>query len=264
MLLAVVAGLGCSDRTPPPEERGSGIVSLSPAMTTIVQDLGAGERLVGRTPWCRGVDGLPVVGALDGVDAEMLVGLHPAIVVNQPPASGPDPVLLALRERLGFELIGGRLDGSGDVITAIDALRSAGVGDPQRTEDRRRAMVEVQAAAAEVEVSAPSVLILFSVDPFSTAGAGTYLDEVIRAAGGRNPSTRAGWIELSVEELVGLAPDVVLLVTGSPDSMGAIETVPWGDRPRILILEDPDALEPSTRMPAVVDRVRGLLGEASS
>jgi ABC-type hemin transport system substrate-binding protein len=87
--------VGCDESPALNEDGDAGIASLSPAMTTIVQDLEAGDRLVGRTPWCRGVAHLPVVGALDGVDAEVLVQLRPAIVVHQPPAAeGSDPVLV--------------------------------------------------------------------------------------------------------------------------------------------------------------------------
>jgi iron complex transport system substrate-binding protein len=231
-------------------------------MTTIMQDLGAGPRLVGRTPWCRGVDDLPVVGALDGVDAEVLVALQPAVVVHQPPSAGSDPVLVSLQERLGFTLVGGRLDGSDDVITAIDALRAAGVGDMSLANQHRAAMETMrQSAASASRDDAVGVLILFSVDPFSAAGRETYLDEIVRAAGGRNVTSRPGWIELSVEEIAGLSPDVVLLVSGSPTAADTLAGIPWRSAPKVIQLEDPEALEPSTRMPAVVSRVRAKLAE---
>ncbi len=257
--------VGCDESPALNEDGDAGIASLSPAMTTIVQDLGAGDRLVGRTPWCRGVAHLPVVGALDGVDAEVLVQLRPAIVVHQPPAAGTDPVLLALQARMGFTLVGGGLDGIDDVIAAIDALQATGVGDLEQAAGRRAVLSEMRAAAEVVRDDAVKVLLLFSVDPFSAAGVGTYLDEVVRAAGGRNAMVRRGWMELSVEEVVGLAPDVVVMVTG--DSGIAVEiaeglvALPWSETPRIEVLQGDDALEPSTRMPAVVERMRGLLWE---
>jgi len=256
--------LGCSEGENSGAAATHGIASLSPAMTTIVQDLGAGDRLVGRTPWCRGVDTLPVVGALDGVDAEVLVGLRPEFVIHQPPAAGPDPVLPALRDRLGFTLIGGRLDGSADVVAAIDGLAAAGIGDPTLTVRFRDAMESVRRAAAAVDETSPTVLVLFGVDPFAAAGRDTYLDEVVRAAGGRNVTPRSGWIELSVEEVVGLRPEVVLLVSTDAAASAALDAIPWSARPAVVVLESPDALEPSTRMPAVVDEVRRLLAGAVS
>jgi ABC-type hemin transport system substrate-binding protein len=231
-------------------------------MTTIMQDLGAGPRLVGRTPWCRGVDDLPVVGALDGVDAEVLVALQPAVVVHQPPSAGPDPVLVSLQERLGFTLVGGRLDGSDDVIAAIDALTAAGVGDAALAAQHRAAMDAMRrSAVSESPEDAAGVLILFSVDPFSAAGRQTYLDEIVRAAGARNVTARTGWIELSVEEIAGLSPDVVLLVSGSPAAADTLAGIPWRSAPEVVRLDAPEALEPSTRMPSIVSRVQALLAE---
>jgi ABC-type hemin transport system substrate-binding protein len=99
------------------------------------------------------------------------------------------------------------------------------------------------------------------VDPFSAAGRETYLDEIVRAAGGLNVTSRPGWIELSVEEVAGLSPDVVLLVSGSPTAADTLAGIPWRSAPKVISLDDPEALEPSTRMPAVVSRVRTLLAE---
>ncbi len=254
--------IGCADEPGPERTTGLGIASLSPAMTTIVRDLGAGDRLVGRTPWCRGVDDLPVVGALDGVDAEVLVGLRPGVVVHQPPAAGTDPVLLALRERVGFTIVGGRLDGSDDVIAAIDALSAAGIGDDSLVARHRTAMERVRSAAAESRDDARSVLVLFALDPFAAAGRETYLDEVVRAAGGRNVTTRPGWIELSVEEVVGLHPEVVLLVSSDVSAVDTLGAIPWTVPPAVVALDGAEALEPSTRMPDLVERVESLLAGA--
>ena len=126
-----VLGGGCgasidepSGERPDPRPR---VVSLSPAMTTSLLDLAPEADLVGRTPWCRGADSAPVVGTLEGVDAELLVQIRPDVLLVQPPASGVDPVILTLRDRLGFHLIARRLDGLADVRATIDDLDMAGL-----------------------------------------------------------------------------------------------------------------------------------------
>ena len=53
---------------------GPRIVSLSPALTHMVEALGAGDRVVGCTPWC-GVAGARVVGSLEDRDLEPSVQL---------------------------------------------------------------------------------------------------------------------------------------------------------------------------------------------
>lgn len=264
VLIGGLLAIGC-ERTPAPPTRSDGVASLSPAMTTILIDLGAEDRLVGRTPWCRGIDDRPVVGALDGVDAERIARLQPAVVVVQPSATGVDPGVLALQERLSFTLVTHRLDGAGDVIAAIDALEAAGVGEASRAAAHRDALgMLAESAALPRPEGSPRILVLHAVDPFAAAGAGTYLDEVVRAAGGVNALPRTGWCTLGAEEVVGLDPDVVLLVTGGIADIGTLEQLPWSRSITVRTLDADDALEPSTRMPTVVAEVRRLIGEDGS
>jgi hypothetical protein len=54
---------------------------------------------------------------------------------------------------LGFTLVGGRLDGSDDVIAAIDALTAAGVGDMLRANQHRAAMEVMRRAASACDVT---------------------------------------------------------------------------------------------------------------
>ncbi len=259
---AVVAG--CADDQPR-AARADGVVSLSPAMTTILIDLGVQDRLVGRTPWCREIDDRPVVGALDGVDAERLTRLAPSVVVIQPSATGVDPVVLALQERLAFEVVAHRLDSATDVIETIDALVEVGVAESPVVEAHRTALESLaRAALKDRGEDAPRVLVLHSVDPFSAAGRNTYLDEVVRAAGAENALERGGWCSLGAEEVVSLDPDIVLLVTGGVIDPGPLETLPWTRDTVVRTLSGPEALEPSTRMPKVVDDVHDLVFGAGS
>jgi len=50
--------------------------------------------------------------------------------------------------------------------------------------------------------------------PFRTAGAGSYLDDLLRLAGGVNPVSKPGSMQFSAESLLQSNPDVVLLVDG--------------------------------------------------
>ena len=268
MLLGGLLAAGC-DRQSESTSRSTGeprIVSLSPALTTMLVDVGASETLVGRTPWCRGVDDRPVVGTLEGVDAEVLVAIAPTIVVHQPPATGTDPVLAGLQARLGFTLIGGRLDGIEDIDASLEAFRIHGLGDPEAIDRWRRRLEETFGAVARRRTEAdgptrPRIAIVHSVDPFGVAGTGTYLDEVLIAAGGVNAIQPPGWRTIGVETLLAADPDAVLVIGGVslPDMVARLEAVPWSDPVPILQLDDADAMEPSTRICGVADRVAALI-----
>ena len=275
LLLAVLVTAGCDGDASPTEAALSEprspiarIVSLSPAMTTTVVDLGDPDLLVGRTPWCRGVENATVIGTLEGPDAELLLVAKPDLVLVQPPASGLDPSILELQRRIGFEVIAQRLDGIDDITAVVRALGARGVigGSSERawmqqTEFIRRAVSEA-AESTSVDDSKIDLVMLHSVDPFGLVGRETYLDEVMTAAGGRNLVRRPGWIDAGVEELISLEPPVVVLVLASVDDgrrLAMLRSLPWKTTPRFEVLLGPDSFEPSSRISQVVDRLRELL-----
>ena len=235
------------------------IASLSPAMTTIAIDLGLGERIVGCTPFCRGLEApVPVVGSLEDVDAEVLIRLKPSVLLLQPGAGGADPALVELGARLGFTIVQQRLDTLGDVQEAIRKIGAVCVAD----EDSARVQElcsRIAALQSEGDPQGPRTILLYSVEPLGAAGEDTYLDEVLTAAGGRNILGRSGWVELSVEELLARDPDVVVVFARSaPESLGAL---PWARTPRVLVIDSPDAMEPSSRAGSVAAKIRASLGE---
>lgn len=263
-----IAAFGCdADRSETSvRERGPRIVSLSPAMTTMLVDVGAKDAIVGRTPWCREIDDRPVVGTLEGVDAELLVSLEPGLVVHQPPSTGTDPVLQGLRDRLGFELIGGRLDGVDDIQAVLAMFDAHDLGDPEKIEAwqarLRRTFGEPRAADLGRAARPPiRMLVLHSVDPFGVAGTGTYLDDVIVAAGGENVLGGEGWSSIGAEAVLGLEPEVVLVVgsVGTKDMSDRLDGLGWAVPPVVLRVESADVLEPSTRICVVVEQVDAML-----
>ncbi|MAD78071.1 MAG: hypothetical protein CMJ51_01705 [Planctomycetaceae bacterium] len=260
MLAIFAASAGCDrgESAGGSEARATGgVVSLSPAITTTLIDLGVGDEVVGRTPWCRGVDDRPVVGTLEGVDAEVLVAIRPAVVLHQPPATGIDPVLLGLRDRLGFQLAGGRLDGVSNLLTLLDEIERLELAEPSRIEERRAGLRDIAARCRRpFGPDSPGVVALHSVDPVGVAGRDTYLGEIIAAAGFRNLAPSGGWRAWSVETLLGAEPDKILVFSGDDDGTETIawlEALGWSTPPRIVVVPGADAFEPSTRMPRVLE-----------
>ena len=56
------------------------------------------------------------------------------------------------------------------------------------------------------------VAVLYGVDPPSTFGRGTYVDDVLVSLGIDNAVQRSGYPELSLEDLLVLAPDTVVVL----------------------------------------------------
>ena len=106
-----------------PQQLQLRIVSLSPAVSRTLVDLGLDETVVGRTPFCDALDaGVQIVGDLHELNYEMLVQLQPTHVLVQPPASGPKPELVAECAARGYDLLTWHLNGLRDIEQMVRGI----------------------------------------------------------------------------------------------------------------------------------------------
>lgn len=255
MLLAAVAALfGCDGGPAPPASRPAGgarIVSLSPAMTRTVVDLGAGDAIVGRTPWCVGVDA-PVVGTLHDRDSARILDAAPTLIVVQDRAA--DAALVRLAEQCGATLEVRHVD-SLESIRAMARSMAERLGEqgyPQAAANlaalEARARDAERAAGPTVAASGRTVL-LFGADPPSAFGQGTFASDLWQALGGTNAITRQGYPELTLEDIVALDPDRIVLVRMRPGEVPpALAALPERLRTRVRSVVAPELLEPSTAL----------------
>ena len=122
LAFATLVFIGCTDQesTERIERDGARIVSLSPALTQMVKDLGLGDKLVGVGMYDPAIDAgdLSDVGNLYQIHYERLLTLEPTIVLLQPERSAGVPNRLKqLSDRLGWEI------GAFHIDTIEDALR---------------------------------------------------------------------------------------------------------------------------------------------
>jgi ABC-type hemin transport system substrate-binding protein len=283
--LAALVACGREPAAPPPAGDGPRIVSLSPAISRALVDLGLGDRVVGRTPFCAALDpALPVVGDLQHVDFERLVRLAPTHVLVQPASTGVDPRLAGLADRHGWSLQHWTLNDVADVIELVRTLPAALATRPGTTPtglERRSAALAAELAAS-LRPPSPSpwrgrTLLVCGLDPLTVFGAETYLHELLVAQGARNATEARGWAMLSMEDVARLDPEAIVLVVDArldaeadPDRrLGALRQLDVAAvrDGRMAVLDDPDAFLPSTGLPAVARRLesilRGFAGPAS-
>lgn len=209
------------------------IVSLVPAATETLFDLGAGEVVVGRTRYDNEPHLAHVTSVGGGLDPslETIVALHPDVVVAFETAGGSR--FRGRLEQLGVPVFTLEARDTGDVFVNIERL-GALIGreaDAGTLSDRIRS--ELRAIAAEAPVGQrPRALHVASIDPAIIPGAGTYISQLISVAGadpvdpGVGPGT--DWPQVSLESLVAAEPDVVILpVGGDPaSSVERLRTAP--------------------------------------
>jgi ABC-type Fe3+-hydroxamate transport system substrate-binding protein len=219
-------------------------------MTRTVVDLGCAGVIVGRTPWCTGVEA-PVVGTLLDCDLGRIAALEPHCILVQ--AAAPGPELARFAGDRGARLVVAHVDGLADIEAMVDAvagaLRECGLdGVTARRQALKEAAQEaLERARTRVAPRAGRWLLLFAADPPGAFGRGTYLGDLWEALGGRNAVERTGYPELSLEDIVRLDPEGILLVRAT-DGGGAspLSALPARLRERITVLVAPELLEPSS------------------
>lgn len=208
------------------------IVSLSPATTEILFVLDQGDKVAGVTNQCDYPEGAlakPKVGDYWDPSVEQLVGLEPDLVLTE-----------AYKPGLVSEL-----EGVGLTVAVIQPRDIDGIlhdilviGQITGTEERAQALVasmeeRMQVVASKVEnVSRPGVFYEGDCSyGIWTAGSGTFQDELITLAGGRNVGAiKEGYYEISSEVLIWTNDAIDLIVWGdmggvSPDDIEGV--LPW-------------------------------------
>lgn len=223
--VAVTDASGRTVRLPRPARR---VVSLLPAGTETLFALGAGDRVVGRTRYddLPQVQHLPSVGGGLDPSLEVLASLRPDLVVAFETTGGSK--LRPQLESLGIPVLGILPEDTASVYRIIRNLGHLVGRDAAADSLARGIRAEIAAVRAAAGTGErPTALYVASVDPPIVAGPGTYIAELIGAAGGRLVGVSADgpvWPQLSLEEVVRLQPDVLVLPVGH-DPASSVERV---------------------------------------
>jgi iron complex transport system substrate-binding protein len=283
------AGARASDGSPAPGVSGDPprrIVSLAPSATEILFALGAGERVVGVDafsdfpPEARE---LPRLGGLLDPDLEATLRLAPDLAVLVPSEA---EIARALREA-GVRTLVVPHEDLADVERAILAIgRATGL---HRRAERLAAAWRDELDRARVrrpDAGRPRVLFVVARDAgqvasLTAAGGRTYLDELIRFAGGRNVLAHSPvrYPQVSAEGVIRMHPDVIVEWAPAPPGSagdgapaGSARAAEWEELPgvpaveagRVHVLHEDLWLRPGPRLPEALRRLRRLVDGAAA
>lgn len=195
------------------------IVSLNPPTTEVLFAIGAGARLVGRTTydrWPEAALALPDLGGGLRPNVEAVLAARPDLVVLY--ASDDNRDAARRLRAAGVATAAFRVDRIADfrrVTLALGALTGDSVAARVLVDSVGATIARVRAATQALP--RPTVFWPLYDQPLLATGGGSFLNELIELAGGRNiygfmtePSPR-----ITVEDLLRRDPDVILL---SPES----------------------------------------------
>ena len=234
------------------------IVSLIPATTELLFAVGAGASVVGRTAWCdypAAATAVPNLG--DGIapNVEAVLATQPDLVLLY--NSAQNAATASRLRALGIAAL--RLNT--DALTDVDRVgRLLGALSGHANQADSMASVfdtALAAATGPPPPRTPKVLLLVWEQPPMTIGRGSFLNELVERAGGRNlfADVRSTAGTVSIEAVAARDPDLILTTSAGP--------VAFAERPewrtvravrerRFLPVTGSEFNRPSPRAPAAI------------
>jgi iron complex transport system substrate-binding protein len=194
------------------------IVSLSPSNTEILFALGAGDRVVGVTSFCdypEEAKNVERVGSFEGPNLELVNKAQPDVVL----AGYIQEDAIKMLESMGIKVIVTEAEKFENIYDSIELI-----GKVTGTDEKAKEIVDEMRHTIEgitekyKDRDKPTVFYVVWTDPLTTAGSDTYINEVIKAAGGINVAEKAaGWAQYSPEALIKDNPEILVSAFHSTD-----------------------------------------------
>ncbi len=253
------------------------IISSVPSFTEILFALGAGDRVVAVSSFCRHpekINSLPKIGGLLDPNLERVLSLKPDLIVLM--ASQRD---LAWRyESLGIRTLRLEIDTLDQMFTALRLIGEA-VGTPAAAKDLADKIRRDLDRVADRVRGRPRPRTVFVIEhepgalrQVFVAGTDSYLGSVLALAGGENilSGLPSAYAKVSIERIVQTDPEVILVMTGKDaitDGDREAERKLWGKLPTlaavktgrvVLIRADPVSI-PGPRLAESVELISRVL-----
>jgi iron complex transport system substrate-binding protein len=298
LLLLLTAAPVFAQDAPPRRQR---IISSAPVVTEILYAIGAGDEVVGTDDYSNyppEASQLKKYGGLGNVNIETLIALRPTLVVIY----GKQPELEAFCQKRGVAKVSVMIESVEDVYKTIESLGQATKHSQQASDLAKQIRAEIEAVLAktirvlfdfEKETTGemtvkpiprqdpPRTLIVIGRETGSfqhvlTVGNGSFLDELIGFAGGKNvfAELKQPYPMISAEQIIAAAPDVIIEFAGEAKGHGdeekkkkdwaVFKSVPAVKNGRIHYLSGDHLLIPGPRIGKIAeDLVRVLHPERS-
>ncbi|RVB77636.1 MULTISPECIES: ABC transporter substrate-binding protein [unclassified Mesorhizobium] len=228
------------------------ILTLGSDVTEIVDELGAGERIIAvdrGSKYPAAVAQKPNVGYRRQLSVEGLVALRPDLILAAQD-SGP-PEAIEVLKSLAIPVVFVPEDNSPQGIERKITLIAAALRLEDKGREVSRRVLDAFRAAADLTAKIPAerrkkVVFFHGLVRLSAAGAGTAADAIIRYAGGINPmAVVKGYKPASEEKLIEMAPDVILMMSdgkGGPTAeqvfgTRALSATPAAETKALIVLD---------------------------
>ncbi len=251
-----------ADGQPSPVKRGGyyRIVSLKPNITEILFALGAGDRVVGVTTWCKyppEVAKLPKVADYLRPFLERIIAVHPDLIIGS--RENSDRRTAESLESLGVPVHHFPFRTIAETAQSVREI-AALVGKWGEGE-KLAAQIATLSSPDTLKRGGVTAVAVVGYRPLIAVGDGTFLSDIMTAAGFRNIIAGGSlpYPQLSLERLLALDPDVILDMTMGTEVASDF----WTHLPQLkavqngqVMMLNMDDFHAGPRLPEAVARLR--------
>ncbi len=250
------------------------MISLAPSITEIVFAIERNNILVGATTYSDYPDTakkLPRVGSYIKLDLEKIIALNPDLCIAVKDGNPKETVLRI--EQFGIPVFAVNPSGLSTVINAIESL-----GDVLRaekkagriTKDMKQRMDTVKKFTSKIKHS-PGVFFQIGINPIVSTGSGTFLDELIELAGGRNLAKGPkSYPRFSKEQVLTMKPDIIIITSMARNEIFETVRKDWNSWPylpavknkRVYVVESDILDRPTPRLVEGLEMLTGVIHPA--
>lgn len=212
------------------------VVSISPAITSILFDLECGDRLIGRTDFCNyppEAKKIKSVGGINNTNLEMIISMRPDLVIT---SSIFTKKMFQTIESAEIPIISFKetntIEGMYEVIEILGEILDKKEKANQLIQDSKTKIQKIKTKIQEnrslrKKSQTPKVYYVVGFGPSGdfSAGKDTYINEIITIAGGNNIAKESVNWSFSTEELFFQQPDFIFI--RKEDSVSFVNTFPY-------------------------------------
>ena len=195
------------------------VISLSPALTDAIVEIGAADLLCGRSSGCDapGTKKIPIAGNMGYPNVEKILLLRPDYVISDTRHPGGNWKFLS---RQGIKVLFLPGESLGDYPANIRKLGKI----LARENGAEKVAKKYEEKIAELRTSIPAnprrVLIVFAVPPVISCGKQSFVNEALKLAGAANicGTVERSYFTVSTEYILKSAPEVII-TTGVPETL---------------------------------------------
>jgi iron complex transport system substrate-binding protein len=226
------------------------IISTAPGITETLFAIGAGDRVVGVSTYCRyPPEALQrtKIGTYMNPDAETILSLRPDLVIVQKMPGNLTATLRRLKLKV-VEVEHGNLEQTLSSIRLIGGAAGKEREAETLTGRLRDRLDEIRQATARLPRRSVSFVVGRLPDRLAgmvVVGRGSYLDDLFAVAGGVNTFNDSSlpYLKISLEQMLRRNPDVIIDMGDMSDTVGVTEekkrsvVALWGKQPALKAVQ---------------------------